>query len=364
MPFPTSGHRFLHTNLITESNATPSDVATGRVSQGTKDVSNGGAAGRFGGVYTGTTEKQIVIEIDSTILGTAIGEATYKVSYDNGATWAASGQATAASVTLPSGSGLTFLWSAAVSGFDFQQGDRWKGKVILPHAVAAGIDFQDLNRTFRFKDAVGTKTVLIDHGSATPADAFFCHSHNFTSGATIRLQRHATDSWGAPTVNELLTWAALKMGKFFSSTSLRYSRISVLDASNTQAPEFKPFLGAYLELATRKLSHVPWEQHAEWFGAKAEGPYGYARARVETRAERFPLNYGFLSVAEYDALVTMRNAVWNTTSGVYSPLIFVPDFSLPAGAYACRIESFGLRGSGPVGYAGQLLLTEVVRGRA
>lgn len=364
MSFPTSGHRFLYANLITGSNATPVDVASGRVTQGTKEVSVGGAAGRAGGVYTGLTEIQVVVEIDNVSAGTSIGSGTYRVSYDGGSTWTASGQATSTSpVSLPSGSGLTFVWTAAVSGNDFAVGDRWKFKVVLPHGLAAGLDFQDLNRTFRFANATGTKTITIDHGTAVAADSFFLLSHNLTNAAVVHLQRHTADAWGAPDVDETITWASGKMGKFFASSSKRYSRITIVDASASPAPEGKPYLGVYLELTSRKLSHVPWDQHAEWYGAKSVGPYGYKRASVETRVERFPLNYGRISSAEYDQLLAMRNAVWDTTGGVYTPILFIPDYSAPATVYACCIEDFGLRGAGPTGYAGQLVLEELVKVR-
>ena len=342
MSGPTNPHRFLYKNLITIANATMSDVWAGRISQGTKDVSVGGAGGRAGGVYTGLTELQVVVQIDDVSAGASIGTATFKVSYDGGTTWYAGGQATSTShVTLPGGSGLTFVFSAAASGADFALGDRW-----------------------RFKDASGTKTLLIDHGTPTAADACFLLSHNLPAGATLTIQRNATDAWGAPSVSQVVPWAAGKMGLLAAALgTYPYSRL-VIVPSGTAAPEGKPYLGASLELAAHGLSRLPWEQTAEWYGAKSEGPYGTRRASVESRPERFPLNWPVLTLAEYDQLVVMRNACWDVDGGIYTPILFVPDSTLPAQVHACAVEAFELTARDGISYTGQLLLHELVKLRA
>jgi hypothetical protein len=360
MGFPTTGHRFLHTNLITEANATPSEIAAGRVTQGTKDVSVGGAAGRAGGIYTGLTEQQIWIEIDDTSAGVSIGQATYRVSYNGGTTWTASGQATASSpVTLPSGNGLTFVWTAAASGADCAVGDRWKFKAVLPHGMSAGLDLQDRNRTYRTTTVAGTKTIDIDLGTVQLVRGCFLLDHNLTSGATVTVKGGASSP--AATFTQAITWSAGSMGVFFSQT-YRYWRISILDAANTALylEVGKFVLGDYLELTTRKLSHVPWGQAAQRFGYEAKSTRNYRRATIEAKCQHFPLNYGFISPAEYDTLVTMRDACWNLTSKLDTPLVFVPDSSVPATSYLTWLTNFDIIGKGPVGYGGQIMLDEVV----
>jgi hypothetical protein len=63
-------HRFLDENLLTIANVTPSEVAAGQITQATKTVSSGGAAGTPGGTYTGLVELQWVVKISSVGGGT------------------------------------------------------------------------------------------------------------------------------------------------------------------------------------------------------------------------------------------------------------------------------------------------------
>ena len=58
--------------------------------------------------------------------------------------------------------------------------------------------------------------------------------HNIQSSATLRLQANATDDWGAPTVNELITVAAGKaVCKLFSAPqSYRWWRWAITDLTN------------------------------------------------------------------------------------------------------------------------------------
>lgn len=58
-------------------------------------------------------------------------------------------------------------------------------------------------------------------------------AHNLTSGATIKFQANDTDAWGAPALDETITYDAGIMTKIFSnSTGYRYCRFSFHDPSN------------------------------------------------------------------------------------------------------------------------------------
>jgi len=56
--------------------------------------------------------------------------------------------------------------------------------------------------------------------------------HNFTSGATITLQGNDTDVWTSPAKEEVLTYNADIITKFFTAVEYYYWRLLVADASN------------------------------------------------------------------------------------------------------------------------------------
>lgn len=56
--------------------------------------------------------------------------------------------------------------------------------------------------------------------------------HNFTNGATVRIQGNASDSWGSPTVNETITWRDYIMDKNFTGGSHAWWRLHIADAAN------------------------------------------------------------------------------------------------------------------------------------
>jgi len=43
--------------------------------------------------------------------------------------------------------------------------------------------------------------LVFDHGSAVDLQLFSLHHHNLPAGTNVRIQRHATNSWGAPTMD-------------------------------------------------------------------------------------------------------------------------------------------------------------------
>ena len=58
------------------------------------------------------------------------------------------------------------------------------------------------------------------------------NGHNFSSGAVVKIQGNATDSWGSPSVDETITYNAEVMYKQFTGGAYRYWRVSIVDASN------------------------------------------------------------------------------------------------------------------------------------
>lgn len=92
--------------------------------------------------------------------------------------------------------------------------------------------------------------VKIDFGAAMNITDVAIIGHNFTSGATVKVQGNATDAWGAPSVDETITWREYIMDKNFTGGSYRWWRIHIADGANPDGyVEFGyPFLGPSLTL--------------------------------------------------------------------------------------------------------------------
>jgi hypothetical protein len=77
----------------------------------------------------------------------------------------------------------------------------------------------------------------------------FIVGHNFTSSVVCRFQGNATDAWGSPSLNELLTYNAGVMVKFFTEAEHDYYRIYIDDSAggNTQPEIGRVFFGTYFE---------------------------------------------------------------------------------------------------------------------
>ena len=114
--------RFLYSNLITtESMLTVSSLRNGIVTSAKKE-GTGSAVMTPSGNFSGATDLEYIVEIDSIAGGAEVGQATYKWS-DGGGTWDASGALTAAAPTLLNNG--AYIAFATGTGADFVVGDKW-----------------------------------------------------------------------------------------------------------------------------------------------------------------------------------------------------------------------------------------------
>ena len=94
--------------------------------------------------------------------------------------------------------------------------------------------------------SVSAQWVKLSFSSAVDVDTVAIFGNNFTSGATVKIQGNATDSWGSPSIDQALTFTkdgrkSNNLGRdvgvwthqFSSTESYQYWRIYVDDSSNT-----------------------------------------------------------------------------------------------------------------------------------
>lgn len=90
-----------------------------------------------------------------------------------------------------------------------------------------------LTRFYRTDTGTTTATIVFNPGGPVTVNSISIAGHNISSGATIKFQGNATDSWGGPTIDETLTWSAGIINKDFTGDTLDYWRLHIIDAGNT-----------------------------------------------------------------------------------------------------------------------------------
>lgn len=108
--------------------------------------------------------------------------------------------------------------------------------------MSDGLKDPRLSRVGRLLDIAG-QSVSFDLGVAKQADIVTIFGHNLTSLATVRIQGNATDTWGSPTVDELVPISD-NIAYRFTGGSFRYWRLSIEDPTNLNS--FLTIGGMYL----------------------------------------------------------------------------------------------------------------------
>lgn len=93
---------------------------------------------------------------------------------------------------------------------------------------------------WRTTDVLSSHNVVQDFGAAVEVDTVWLGNVNLTSGATVKIQANASDSWGAPSVDETLTVSGLGQDpahvnlwhELSSAQTYRYWRLLITDGSN------------------------------------------------------------------------------------------------------------------------------------
>ena len=92
-----------------------------------------------------------------------------------------------------------------------------------------------LDKVWRTTDDA-TEYVTIDAGAGETLtiDSIAILEHNLTNAAVIKIQMNATDAWGAPSVDETITWReGIIMHYLAASSTYRFARLYFEDDANT-----------------------------------------------------------------------------------------------------------------------------------
>lgn len=319
--------RFLYNNFITsESMIAVSSLRNGIVTSAKKD-GTGSAAITTAGNYTGTTDLEYIVEIDSIVGGAEVGQATFKWS-DGGGTWDATGVTTSA-VAINLNNGVTVFWTTG-SGADFVVGDRWYFKGINLFSAGKLID-NDRNHRYRSAALGAPNTITITLTAEAQVDALVIFDHNFTSAATIVLWGDDAATFdsdgGAAQVIETITWASSKILHYLTTAdrTKRYWQLRITDASNPDSyiEIGELFLGNYTELSR---SYEPgFSRTINLLHESNVTPYGTSRKRFYNQQISFKYDFGCLSPSDFTLLKTMINTITDRDTGIFKSFFFNDD---------------------------------------
>jgi hypothetical protein len=92
--------------------------------------------------------------------------------------------------------------------------------------------------------------ITLDNTSGEDVNFIAIAGHNLSNSATILFQANDTDSWGAPSVSETLTWNVGHIIKMISKISYNYYRFSIDDSTNPDGyiEIGRLWIGEYLQI--------------------------------------------------------------------------------------------------------------------
>ena len=332
--------RYMASNLITAASMlTVNSVASGNISDGFKQ-GTGSATMETGGTYTGAEQLNYYIEIDSIAGGAEVAQATFKWSDDGGATFDASGVATAATwVTL--NNGVTVRWTTG-TGADFVVGDYWRFTADAPFGKGKLIDL-DRDKRYRSGGLASPEHIVIDLGSTKQVTCVVIQDHNFTNAATIDLMAHTADSWGAPDYAPAsLTWNEGIIVVFLDQT-FRYWRLEVTDAANGDGyiAIGELFLAAYEETTRQISAGQNWQYKI--ITAKDRMEHGATVTIGKNLGWIFNLRFHETESADYATLKGIVDAIFDLTTREFLPFYLCPAHGTPNETYL--VETDGLSGT-------------------
>ena len=315
--------RFLYDNLITSADMlTVSSLRSGLVTAAIKDGTGSASLTPFG-AFSGTSDREFVVRIDSIAGGAEVGEATYKWSLSGGASWEATGVTTSGSNTLLA-EGVYIRFTGG-TGDDFAWGDTWRFKAVNHFNPARLLD-TDRDRRYRSAGLDGPNHVEIDLEEAGEARALILYDHNLTPEATVTLMGDDDASWGSPAFSETVPVSSGRIIHYLSApSSYRYWRVEISDPSNPDGyvEIGHLYLGPYLELSR---TWRPGRKRTDsYLVAAGTTSYGVRKLRYFNTAAAFSYELGFLTDSDLDALRAMRNALVSRDEGRIRPVFFHED---------------------------------------
>lgn len=332
--------RFLYSNLITdETMLAVSSLRTGVVTSALKE-GTGSATLNTSGDFSGSTDLEYTVEIDSIAGGAEVGQATFKWSDGSGA-WNAVGVTTSA-VNITLNNGVQINWTTG-SGADFVVGDKWYFKGVNLFNAGKMIDL-DRDHRYRSSALESPNTITITLAAEQLINALVLYDHNLSATATIALWGDDAATFdsdgGAAQVIEAVTWTADKILHYLTTAdrTKRYWQIRITDTANTDGyiEIGELYLGSYLELSRNYTEG--FERVTETFKEGSKLQSGINRNWYFGNQEVFKLEFNFMPAADVVSMRALFAAISSRSTGKLLPFYLNMDSAVPADTWLVEIE--------------------------
>jgi hypothetical protein len=183
-------------------------------------------------------------------------------------------------------------------------------------------------------------TIIIDLGAEKEIKALILGDHNISSGATITLKGHTSDSWGSPDFSENVTFAADKILHYLSAaTSKRYWKIEIYDPNNTDGyiEIGELYLGTYLELS--KNFAAGFSEETNFIVETNTSPYGIDRDRFYNTQKIFNIDFNVVPAEDVASMEAMVSAITDRAAGIIKPVWFNKDSDSPEKTWLVKLSS-------------------------
>lgn len=158
----------------------------------------------------------------------------------------------------------------------------------------------------------------LDFGSAQTMKVAALLNHDLTSAATVKFQANSSDSWGAPPVDQTLTYRSPHIFYVFNQ-SYRWARFTIDDSGNSYYPAVgELWVGTYTQF-TRNFN---WPQRGnEGRVASLVSQAGVRSGFRISDVQQYGLAWSALKAAEYAEV----KALYDGTQSGTQPFLFLPD---------------------------------------
>lgn len=193
------------------------------------------------------------------------------------------------------------------------------GVVVTPITEATGFPAYNVingqrSWIYRTLATVALEAIVFDLGSAKAVTSVILLDHTLTAGdSLIKLQGNASDSWGAPSFSQTLTWAEDVISAVFASQSYRYWRVTFTKASSGVTRDIgRIFLGTYFEpVDTADANGYERDTEDLSITSRSAGGQDYSEARPQARMLKLSFDrspdadkLGFVALADLCGLHT------------------------------------------------------------
>ena len=193
-------------------------------------------------------------------------------------------------------------------------------------------------KVWRTATSVALETITFDLGTAQSVQSFVALDHTLTSGdSLIKIQGHASDSWGAPTVNVTLAYNADTIAYYWTAAqSYRWWRFTFTKSASGETRDVgRIFLGGYYE-ATKNISFDGFQITPVDLSHTARSLGGQTYSDARSIYHEISANFDYVTNTQLEQFKTIAEAV-----GTHTPFFIDGDRTNMAYAWFYYVKFAG-----------------------